>query len=78
MSKKMAKKHLKDQCYIGDEDEVQEITGAETPMKKKKPVCVTCNQTFAKKKWVEKNTSRKSTISSKNLLGQNVQKRRRK
>ena len=36
-------KHLKEQC---DEDEVQEITAAITPMKKNKPVCVTYNQTL--------------------------------
>ena len=39
--------HLKEQCDIGEEDEVQEITAARTPIKKKRPVCVTCNQTFA-------------------------------
>ena len=27
-------KHLKEQCDIGDEDEVQEITAARTPIKK--------------------------------------------
>ena len=32
-------KHLKEQCDIDDEDEVQKITAAITPMKKKKPVC---------------------------------------
>ena len=40
-------KHLKEQCHdIDDEDEVQEITADSTPMKKNRPVCVTCNQTF--------------------------------
>ena len=34
-----------------DEDEVQEITAASTPMKKKKSVCVTCNQTFVTGNW---------------------------
>ena len=33
-------KHLKEQCDIDYEDEVQEIRAAITPMKKKKPVCV--------------------------------------
>ena len=35
-------KHLKEECGIDDEDKVQEITAAITPIKKKKPVCVTC------------------------------------
>ena len=39
LSNKMTKKHLTDQCDIDDEDEVQEITAAITPIKKKKPVC---------------------------------------
>ena len=39
-------KHLKEQCDKDDEDEVQEITAASTPMKKNKPECLTCNQTF--------------------------------
>ena len=46
--------HFKEQCDIDDEDEAQEITAAIIPIKKKKPVCVTCNQTFVTKKWVEK------------------------
>ena len=33
-------KDLKEQCDIDDEDEVQEIKAASTPMKKNKPVCV--------------------------------------
>ena len=41
--------HLKLQCDIKDEDEVQEITAARTPMKKNWPLCVACNQTFAMK-----------------------------
>ena len=45
---------------IDDADKVQEITAARTPMKKNKPVCVTCNQTFAMENWF-KNISRKST-----------------
>ena len=46
-------KHLKEQCDIndiGDMDEVQEITAVRTPMKKNRPVCVTCNPTIAIKK----------------------------
>ena len=35
-------KHLKEQSDIDDEDDVQEIKAAITPMKKKKPLCVTC------------------------------------
>ena len=45
---------LQEQCDIDDEDEVQEITAARILMKKNRPVCVTCNPTFAIKKWVEK------------------------
>ena len=41
-------KHLTEQCDIDDEDEVQASTVARTPMNKDRPVCVTCNQTFAK------------------------------
>ena len=37
-------KDLKEQFYKDDEDKVQEISGAETPMKKNKYVCVTCNK----------------------------------
>ena len=33
-------KHVKEQCAIDNEDELQEITAAMTPMTKKKPVCV--------------------------------------
>ena len=42
-------KHVKEQCDIGDEDEVQEITAARTPITNNRPVCVTCNKTFAMK-----------------------------
>ena len=42
-------KHSKEQCDIDDEDKVQKITVARTPMKKIKSVCVTCHQTFAMK-----------------------------
>ena len=47
-------KHLKEQCDIDNEDEDQEITAAITPMKKKKPVCVTCNKTFVTKNGLKK------------------------
>ena len=53
-------KHLKEQCDIDYEDEVQEITTACTPMNNNKPVRGTCNQTFAMENWF-KNISRKST-----------------
>ena len=46
-------KHLKEQCDIDDEDEVQKPTVARTPMKKSKSVCVTCYQTFAMKNWLK-------------------------
>ena len=61
-------KHLKEQCDIDDEDEVQEITAAITPMKKKKSVCVTCNRIFVTKKMGWKNISRKSTLSSGEII----------
>ena len=48
-------KHLKSQCDIDNDDEVEEITAAITPMKKKKPVCVTYNQTFTTKKLLLQN-----------------------
>ena len=51
------------QCDIDDKDEVQEITAAKKPMKKKKPVCVTCNQTLVTKNGGEK-LSKKSRWSS--------------
>ena len=60
-------KHVKEQCAIDDEDELQEITAAMTPMTKKKPVCVTCNQTFVTKNGF-KNISRKSTLSSGEII----------
>ena len=41
-------KHLKEEYYMYHEDEVQEITAAIIPMKKKTPVCVKCDQTFFK------------------------------
>ena len=38
--------HLKGQCDIDDENEIQEITAARNPMNNYRPVCVTCNQTL--------------------------------
>ena len=40
--------------HIDDEDEVQEITAARTPMKNNRPVCVTCNQTLVLKNGCKK------------------------
>ena len=37
-------KDLKEQCNKDNKDKVQEISGAGTPMKKNKTVCVTCNK----------------------------------
>ena len=37
-------KDLRVQCNKDDKDKVQEISGAGTPMKKNKTVCVTCNK----------------------------------
>ena len=37
-------KHLKEQCDKCDKDKVQEISGAATPTKKNKSLCVTCNK----------------------------------
>ena len=37
-------KDLKEHCNKDDKDKVQEISGAGTPMKKNKSVCVTCNK----------------------------------
>ena len=36
--------------------------------KKSKPVCVTCNQTFAMTNWFKKNLSRKSILSSGKIM----------
>ena len=40
-------KHLKEQCDVDDEENVQKTTVGRTPIKKSKSVCVTCYQTFA-------------------------------
>ena len=47
-------KHIKEECDINNEDEAKEITAAITPMKTKKPVCVTCNQKFITKNGLKK------------------------
>ena len=47
-------KHFKKKCDVDDQEELQQITGARTPMKMCKPLCVICNQTFAMKNWVDK------------------------
>ena len=65
MRKQDDKKHLKEQCEI--DDEVQEITIDNTPMKKNRPLSLTCNQTFALKGGLKK-ISRKSTLSSCEIL----------
>ena len=54
-------KHLKEQCDIDDEDEVQEITAASIPMKKK-PVRVKCNQKFAMENWFKKHIQEEHMI----------------
>ena len=42
-------KHLNKKCDKDNEEKVQEITALITPLKKKKPMCVTYNQTFVTK-----------------------------
>ena len=37
---------LKEQCKKDHINKVQEISGARTPMKKNKSVCVTCNKMY--------------------------------
>ena len=46
-------KHLKEQCDIDDEDEVQEVRAARNLKKRNKAVYVTCNQTCAMKNWLK-------------------------
>ena len=55
-------KHVKEQCDIDDEDEVQEIQASRILMKKGKAVYVTCHKKLAIKNGLE-NISRKSTLS---------------
>ena len=43
-------KDLREQCKKEDIDKVQEISGAGTPMKKNKSVCVTCNKNLKKER----------------------------
>ena len=47
-------KTFKVRSDIVDSDEVQEITAARTPMKKNRPVCLTCNQSLALKNGCKK------------------------
>ena len=54
-------KQLQEQCDIDDEDEVHEITGARILMKKNRPVCVTCNPTFAIKNRLKKHIQEEHT-----------------
>ena len=61
-------KHLKEQWDIDDEDEVQEITADSTPMKKNKPVCVICYQTFAMTNWFKKHIQEEHMIPCKLLF----------
>ena len=46
-------KDLREQCNKDDKDKVQEISGAGTPMKKNKYVCVKCNTFLKKKNWLK-------------------------
>ena len=43
-------KYLREQCNKDYKDKVQDITGAGTPMKKNKSVCVTCDKNLMRKK----------------------------
>ena len=61
-------KTFKVKSDIDDSDEVQEITAARTPMTINRPVCVTCNQTLSLKNGCKKNLSRKSTLSSGQII----------
>ena len=54
-------KHLKEKCDIDDKDELLLITAARTRMKKRKPVCVTCNQTFAMTNLLKKHIQKDHT-----------------
>ena len=53
--------HLKEQFDIDDEDEVQEITAARTPIKKRIILCVCHVINYLQLKIGSKNLSRKST-----------------
>ena len=66
--------HLKWQCDIVYEDEVQEITAARTLMKKNWLVCVACIQTFAMKNVFKNDTQERAHWALVKLLWQNVQK----
>ena len=47
-------KPLKEKCDIDHKDELQQVTVTRTPMKKYKPLCVICDQTFAMKNQLTK------------------------
>ena len=47
-------KPLKEKCDIDHKDKFQKITATRTPLKMCKPLCVTCDQTFAMKNWLTK------------------------
>ena len=59
---------FKVQGDIDDSKKVQEITAARTPMIINRTVRGTCNQTLALKNWCKKNLSRKSTLSSGEII----------
>ena len=57
----VAEQQIKERCDIDDEDEVQETTAVRILMKKNRPVCVTCNQTFAIKNGLKKHIQEEHT-----------------
>ena len=52
--------YLKEKYEIDDDDEVEQITAAGTPMENT-PVCVTCNKTSAIKSWLNKPIQKEHT-----------------
>ena len=60
-------KHIKEQCDIDNEDEVQKITAVRKPLNNYKAVYVTCNQTFTMKNGF-KNISRRRILSSGEII----------
>ena len=62
-------KHLKEQCNKDDKDKAQEMSGARTPMKKNKSVCVTCNKNYLKKNsWLKNHIMEGHMIQCKPLF----------
>ena len=51
-------KHLKEQCNMNDDNEVQEITGARNPQKNN---TATCNHTFAMENGLNKHIQEEHT-----------------